>query len=69
LNNEEVKIFEVRHCKKLNVRAMPSIKAEVKTIINKYEEVIVGSESNGWSKIETGDEVNGYVMSKYLEGK
>lgn len=58
-------------CTKLNVRAYPSLKADIVCVINAADKVVVNpAKSNkDWFKINTADGAEGFCMRKFVNAK
>lgn len=61
----------VTNCAKLNVRAEPSLKAEVVCVLDTMSEIEINlSQSNDeWFKVCTAIGVEGYCMRKYIQAQ
>ena len=60
-------VGKITDCTNLNMRKDPQIKDNnVVKVLNRNDEVLVLSESNGWYRVETEDHIVGYVSGKYV---
>lgn len=61
-------LFAVSGCAQLNLRAKPTVEADVVTVLSEGTRLVGSIENDDWSLVETttGSIQKGYAMRKYL---